>query len=144
MRVLGLDLGDKTLGIAISDALRMTAQPREVFTFKTAHYKHALEYTVNYIKSENISTVVLGLPKNMNNTEGERAEISRRFAKKLEAATDAEVILWDERLSSAQVERTLIAGGVRRENRKQHIDKLAATVILQTYLDAQGSLHSQG
>jgi len=135
MKTLGLDLGDKTLGIAISDALGMMAHGVETFTFKTAHYKHALKYIVAYMKKENVSTIVLGLPKNMNNTEGERAEISRRFAKKLEAATGVEVILWDERLTTAQVERTLIAGGVRRENRKQHIDKLAATVILQSYLD---------
>ena len=137
MKTLGLDLGDKTLGIAMSDALGMMAQPRETFTFKRAHYKHALEYIVAYIKQENVSTIVLGLPKHMNNTEGERAEVSRRFAKKIEVATDARVILWDERLTTMQVERTLIEGGVRRENRKNHIDKLAATVILQSYLDSR-------
>jgi len=137
MRVLGLDLGDKTLGIAISDALGVTAQARETFTFKTAHYKHALEYVTEYVKKENVSMVILGLPKNMDNSEGERAEISRRFAKRIENATGVRVMLWDERLTTMQVERTLIECGVRRENRKKHIDKLAATVILQSYLDAR-------
>jgi len=137
MKTLGLDLGDKTLGIAISDALGVIAHGVETFTFKTAHYKHALEHVIAYTGKENISTIVLGLPKNMNNSEGEKAEISRRFAKKLEVATGIQVILWDERLTSMQVERTLIEGGVRRSNRKKYIDKLAATVILQSYLDCK-------
>jgi len=138
MKVLGLDLGDKTLGIAISDALGMTAQPRETFTFKTNHYKHAIEYIVAFLKKENISSIVLGLPLNMDNTEGKRAELSRQFAKKLESAAGVKVILWDERLTTMQADRILIDGGVRRENRKNHIDKLAATLILQSFLDNRG------
>lgn len=139
MKTLGLDLGSKTLGIAMSDALGMMAHGIETFTFKTEHYKHAVEYVTEIIEKENISTVVLGLPKNMNNTIGERGEISRRFAKKVEDATGVQVILWDERMTTLQVERVLIDGGVRREKRKKHVDKLAATVILQSYLDSKTS-----
>ena len=136
MQIIGLDLGDKTLGIAISDALGMMAHGVETFSFKTAHYQHAVVYLADFIKKENVAKFVLGLPKNMNGSEGERAAISRRFAQKLTAATGLEVVLWDERLTSMQAERVLIAGDVRRENRKNYIDKIAATVILQSYLDA--------
>ncbi|MCL2558843.1 MAG: Holliday junction resolvase RuvX [Turicibacter sp.] len=138
MKTLGLDLGDKTLGVAMSDALGMMAHGVETFTFKTAHYKHALEYIVDVLKKENVSTIVLGLPKNMDNTEGERAEISRRFAKKVEESTGIPVVLWDERLTTMQADRVLIDGGMRRENRKKHVDKLAATLILQSYLESKG------
>jgi len=134
-KVLGLDLGSKTLGIAISDRFATIAQPVETFQFKTNHYKHAIEYVKNLVKKESISTIVLGLPINLNNTESERSETSRRFAKKLEDATKLNVVLWDERLSTMEVERVLIKGGVRREKRKEHVDKLAASVILQNYLD---------
>lgn len=138
MKTLGLDLGSKTLGVAISDALGMMAQPRGTFIFKTEHYKHAVEYVVDLTKKENISTIVLGLPKNMDNTEGERVDRSRRFAKKVEDATGINVILWDERMTTIQASRVLIDGGVRRENRKKYIDKLAATLILQSYLEHKG------
>ncbi|MCL1990694.1 MAG: Holliday junction resolvase RuvX [Defluviitaleaceae bacterium] len=137
MKTLGLDLGDKTLGIAMSDSLGMVAHGIETFTFKTAHYKHALEYLVNFLKKEDISTIVLGMPKNMDNTIGERAHISQRFAKKVEIMTGRNVVLWDERLTTTEANRVLIAGGVRRENRKDHLDQLAATLILQSYLDRQ-------
>jgi len=136
MKILGLDLGDKTLGIAISDALGLMAHGVETFTFKTKHYKHALEHLLVVIEKENVSTIVLGLPKNMDNSEGERALISRRFAKKIESSTSVKIVLWDERLTTAQAEQVLIKGNVRRENRKNHVDKIAATLILQNYLDA--------
>jgi len=138
MRTLGLDLGDKTLGIAISDVFDMVAQGVETFTFKTAHYKHAINHVVEMSKKENISTIVLGYPLNMNHTEGERGEISRRFARRVEVATGIKVILWDERLTTIQASHVLIDGGVRRENRKKYVDKLAATIILQSYLDSRG------
>ena len=138
MRILGLDLGSKTLGIAISDTLGMIAHSVETFTFKTEHYKHAVDYVAAIIKKENISTIVLGHPLNMNATEGEGAKRSRRFAKKIEDATDVKVVLWDERLTTIQASRILISGGVRRENRKKHADKIAATIILQSYLDNRG------
>ena len=137
MKTLGLDLGSQTLGIAISDVFGKVANPRETFTFKSAHYKHAVAHVAEMVQKEKITTVVLGLPKNMNNTEGERGEISRRFAKKIEVATGIHVILWDERMTTIQVERLLIACGVRRNNRKKYVDKLAATIILQSYLDSK-------
>jgi len=138
MKILGLDLGSKTLGVAMSDALGMVAHGVETFTFKTAHYKHAVDYVVEIVRKESISTIVLGYPLNMNNTEGERGVLSRRFAKKLEVAVGVKVILWDERMTTMQASRVLIDGGVRRENRKKHVDKLAATLILQSYLDSRG------
>jgi len=138
MRILGLDLGSKTLGIAISDALGMIAHGVETFTFKTEHYKRAVDYVAELIKKENVSTIVLGHPLNMDGTEGERAKSSRRFAKKVEGATGVKVVLWDERLTTMQAHRVLIDGGVRRENRKKHTDKIAATIILQNYLDSRG------
>ena len=137
MKILGLDLGTKTLGIAISDEVGMMAHSVETFAFKTEHYKHAFKYVIAFIKKENISTIILGYPLNLNNTEGERGDRSRRFAKKVESATGVKVILWDERLTSMQVRRVLIDGGVRRENRRKYADKLAATIILQSYLDSE-------
>ena len=137
MKILGLDLGSKTLGVAISDALGIMAQPRETFMFKTEHYKHAIEYVVELTNKESISIIVLGLPKNMDNTEGDRVEKSRRFAKKIEDATGIKVVLWDERMTTMQANRVLIDGGVRREDRKKYVDKLAATIILQSYLESK-------
>jgi putative Holliday junction resolvase len=104
MKTVGLDLGEKTLGIAISDALGMMAHGVETFVFTTAHYKHAVEHLVEFTKTNSVTKFVLGLPKNMDGTEGERAEISRRFAKKLTDATGLPVILWDERLTCMQAE----------------------------------------
>lgn len=135
-KVLGLDLGSKTLGIAISDVFATFAQPIETFQFKTNHYKHAIEYVAALVEKEQVATVVLGLPISLNNTENERSEISRRFAQKLEKATNINVVLWDERMTTMEVERVLIDGGVGRKKRKDYVDKLAATVILQSYLDA--------
>jgi len=136
MKTIGLDLGSVTLGVSISDALGMMAHGVETFKFAKDHYKDAVAYVVNFVVRENVSKIVLGLPKNMNNSEGERAELSRRFAAKLENATGLPVVLWDERMTTMQVERVLIEGGVRRENRKKHVDKMAATIILQSYLDS--------
>ena len=138
MRVVGLDLGSKTLGIAMSDALGMMAHGVETFPFTTAHYKHAILHLVEFVEKESVAKFILGIPKNMDGSEGERAAISRRFAEKLKVATGLPVILWDERLTSMQAQRVLIDGNVRRENRKAHIDKLAAVIILQSYLDANG------
>jgi len=139
MKALGLDLGSVTLGVALSDALGLMAHGIETFKFTKDHYKDAVTYVVDFVAREKISKIVLGLPKHMNNDEGERAKISRRFAAKLELATGIPVILWDERMTTMQVERVLIEGGVRRENRKKHVDKMAATIILQSYLDSVGS-----
>ena len=125
MRIIGLDYGTKTVGVAVSDALMITAQPLETIERKSAN------------KLRQAERIVLGYPKNMNNTIGERAEATEQFKEDLERRTGLEVILWDERLSTVEAERILMDTGVRRENRKQYVDKMAAAVILQNYLDSQ-------
>lgn len=138
MRILGLDYGTKTVGVAISDALMLTAQPLETITRKSAgKLRQTLARIEAIIEEYEVERIVLGYPKNMNNTIGERAEASEAFQEALERRTGLEVVLWDERLTTAESERVLMAGGVRRENRKAVIDQMAAVLILQSYLDRQ-------
>ena len=128
MRVIGLDYGTKTVGVALSDALGITAQPVETIT------------RIEEIISQNdVDRIVVGLPKNMNNTVGERAEACMEFAKNLERRTGLEVVMWDERLTTVSAEKALMESGVRRENRKAVIDQIAAVFILQGYLDSQSN-----
>ena len=147
MRVLGLDYGTKTVGVAVSDPLKLTAQPLETIERKSAN---KLRQTLARIEAildeyntagdkEKIELIVLGYPKNMNNSEGERCEATLEFKDDLERRTGLEVVLWDERLTTVEAERILKDGGVRRENRKTYIDKMAAAVTLQNYLDAKCS-----
>ena len=124
MRIMGLDYGSKTVGVAISDALRLTAQAVET-----------IERKEELIKKYDVEKIVLGFPKHMNNDIGERAQQSMEFGEMLKRRTGLEVILWDERLTTVEAERTLIESNVRRENRKKHIDQIAAVFILQGYLD---------
>lgn len=138
MRILGLDYGTKTVGVAISDALMITAQPVETITRKSAgKLRQTLARIEAIIEEYGVERIVLGYPKNMNNTVGERAEASEAFQEALERRTGLEVVLWDERLTTAESERVLMAGGIRRENRKAVIDQMAAVLILQSYLDRQ-------
>ena len=145
MRILGLDYGTKTVGVAVSDPLEITAQPVETIDRKSAN---KLRQTLARIEAliqayseqetqETVEKIVLGYPKNMNNTEGDRCEATQAFKEDLERRTGLEVILWDERLTTVEAERILIESGVRRENRKTYIDKMAAAVILQSYLDSR-------
>lgn len=136
MKVLGLDLGTRTCGIAISDALGMMAHGVETFRFEENQYKKAIQHVQELVKTHRVSKIVLGLPKNMNGSIGERGQVTQEFAKKLEEATNVTVILWDERLTTMQVERVLIQADVSRSKRKKVVDKLAATIILQSYLDS--------
>ena len=136
MKTLGLDLGTRTLGIAISDALGMMAHGVETFRFEETHYKKAIQHVQQLVKTQHVSKIVLGLPKNMNGSIGERGQVTQDFAKKLEEATNVKVILWDERLTTMQVERVLIQADVSRNKRKKVVDKMAATIILQSYLDS--------
>lgn len=136
MKYLGLDLGTKTVGIAISDALRITAQGLEVFKFQENHYVRAIERVLELIKEHNITKVILGYPKNMDGSIGDSGKRSENFLKRLEEKTDIDIILWDERLSTAEVQKILISADVKRKNRKNVVDKLAAQVILQSYLDS--------
>jgi len=135
MKVLGLDLGTKTLGIAISDALGITAQGVDVFNFAQNDFNKALEHVEQLVKERNVSKIVLGYPKNMNNTIGERAKMCERFKKKLENRMQIEVILEDERMTSISANNAMINADVSRKKRKQKIDMIAAQIILQAYLD---------
>lgn len=137
MRIIGLDYGTKTVGVAVSDALMITAQPLETIERKSANkLRQTLARIESIIEEYQAERIVLGYPKNMNNTIGERAEATEQFKEDLERRTGLEVILWDERLSTVEAERILMDTGVRRENRKQYVDKMAAAVILQNYLDS--------
>ena len=137
MRVLGLDYGSKTVGVAVSDPLGLTAQGVETVWRKQENkLRRTLARIEEIISEYQVTEIVLGYPKNMNNTIGERAQKSLEFKEMLERRTGLEVIMWDERLTTVAAEQTLIESGVRRENRKQYVDKIAAVFILQGYLDS--------
>lgn len=136
MRVIGLDYGTKTVGVAVSDALGITAQGIETITRKESNkLRQTLARIEELIEEYDVDTIVIGLPKNMNNTIGERAEDCQEFADKLERRTGLPVVMWDERLTTVAADRVLQETGVRRENRKAVIDQIAAVFILQGYLD---------
>lgn len=134
-KILGLDVGDKWIGVAISDALGFTAQG--VKTIKRESNKQTYEEIHEIIERENITKVVVGLPKNMNNTVGPQSEKVMKFATKLHNKFGVEIIYVDERMSTMSAQRILIEADVRRENRKKYVDKIAATYILQMYLDSK-------
>ena len=138
MRIIGLDFGTKTVGVAISDPLMVTAQPVETITRKSANkLRQTLARIEELIVENRVELIVLGYPKNMNNTTGERAQACEAFKEDLERRTALPVVLWDERMTTMESERILMAGGVRRENRKAVIDQMAAVLIRQSYMDAQ-------
>jgi len=131
-----LDYGSRTVGAAICDPLGITAQGLETITRKEENkLRRTCARIEELIREYEVGLIVLGYPKNMNNTEGERAQKVSEFKEMLERRTGKEVILWDERLSTVSSERVLMMGGVRREKRKEFIDKIAAALILQGYLD---------
>ena len=137
MRVLGLDYGSKTVGVAVSDPLGLTAQRLETIWRKQENkLRKTLAQVEELVKEYEVERIVLGYPKNMNNTVGERAEKALEFKEMLERRIGIPVIMWDERLTTVEADRTLIEAGVRRENRKQYLDGLAAVFILQGYLDS--------
>ena len=139
MRVMGLDYGSKTVGVAVSDPLGLTAQGIETVWRKQENKLRQTLARIEELAAEyQAEKIVLGLPKNMNNTIGERAEKTLEFREMLERRTGLPVVMWDERLTTVEAERTLMEASVRRENRKQYLDQLAAVFILQGYLD---SLH---
>lgn len=136
MRIMGLDVGDKTIGIAISDELGWTAQGLEVL--RRTNLKQDLNRLKELVNQYEIKSIVVGLPKNMNGTIGPRGEICKEFANKIkEKITIADVILWDERLSTVSAERALLEADVSRKKRKKVIDKMAAAIILQNFLDSK-------
>ena len=137
MRIMGLDYGSKTVGVAISDPLGLTAQGVEIIRRKSENkMRQTLARIEELVAQYQVEEIVVGLPKNMNNDVGERAEKALEFAEMLRRRTELEVVMWDERLTTVEAERTLIETGVRRENRKKVIDTVAAVFILQGYLDS--------
>ncbi len=139
-KIMGLDYGSVTVGVAISDSMHLTAQPVEVIKRKhETKLRQTFARLEQLIAEHDVEKIVLGFPKNMNNSEGERAEKTKEFKEKLEKRTGLEVLLWDERMTTVAAMEVLKEGKVRRENRKQYVDKIAAVFILQGYLDFIGS-----
>ena len=132
---MGLDLGDKRIGVAVSDPLGWTAQGKVVIESKDqlSDIKHIVSLTEEY----NVEKIVIGLPKNMNNTIGPRAQKTLDFVAALKKESSIPIITWDERLTTKEAERTLIKADISRKKRKEVIDKMAAMIILQNYLDSQ-------
>lgn len=136
MKYLGLDLGSRTLGIAISDSTTTIATAYKVIRHNE-EYEKLLADVIQIVEEEHISKIILGFPKNMDNTIGFKGNLSIEFKKKLEEKINVPVILQDERLTTREAELVLISNNTRRKNRKKVIDKLAATIILQSFLDKE-------
>ncbi len=140
-RIIGLDFGSKTVGVAVSDPLGITAQGVEIIRRESENkLRRTLARIEALIDEYQAESIVLGFPKNMNNTIGERAEKTLTFKEMLERRTGLPVALWDERLTTVEANRTLMESKVRREKRKEFVDKLAAVYILQGYLDSLGRM----
>ncbi len=136
MRILGLDFGSKTVGVAVSDALLLTAQGVEIVRRQSpSKLRQTLARIEEIIKEYEVDRIVLGYPKNMNNTEGERCEKTNEFKDMLERRTGLSVVLWDERLTTVSADNYMMESGIRREDRKKYVDEIAAVFILQGYLD---------
>jgi len=135
MRCLGLDLGSKTLGIAISDRTNFIASVYKTIFFKDEDYSSLIEPLKEIVKNEDIGTIVLGLPKNMNNSLGPRALITLEFKEMLEKELNIPVVMEDERLTSVISNNILISANISRNKRKKKVDGMAAEIILQSYLD---------
>ncbi len=136
MRIMGLDFGSKTVGVAISDPLLITAQGIEIIRRKEENkLRQTLARIEELIVEYEVEEIVLGMPKNMNATEGIRVELTNEFKEKLERRTGLPVALWDERLTTVAADKAMMEAGIRREKRKDYVDMIAATLILQGYLD---------
>ncbi len=136
MRIMGLDFGSKTVGVAISDELLITAQGIEIIRRKDENkLRQTLARIEELIVEYQVEEIVLGLPKNMNDTEGIRVELTNEFKEKLERRTGLSVHMWDERLTTVAADKAMIEAGIRREKRKDYVDMIAAVFILQGYLD---------
>ena len=139
MRIMGLDFGSKTVGVAVSDSLLLTAQGVEIIRRKEENkLRQTLARIEELIVEYEVEEIVLGLPKNMNATEGIRVELTNEFKDKLERRTGLPVTMWDERLTTVAADKAMMEAGIRRENRKDYVDMIAATLILQGYLDYRG------
>ena len=133
MRIIALDIGDVRIGVAVSDFMRIIANPRETYIRKNEDAD--IEYFIQLAKKEEADTFVVGLPINMDGTEGPRVELCRAFGEKLKEKSGLKVEYQDERLTTVTAERMVIEADVRRDKRKQVIDKVAATIILESYLN---------
>jgi len=144
MRIMGLDFGSKTVGVAISDPLLITAQGIEIIRRKEENkLRQTLARIEELIVEYEVGEIVLGLPKNMNATEGVRAELTNEFREKLERRTGLPVTMWDERLTTVAADKAMMEAGIRREKRKDYVDMIAATLILQGYLDRRAGSAAQ-
>ena len=136
MRIMGLDFGSKTVGVAVSDPLLLTAQGVEIIRRKEENkLRQTLARIEELIVEYEVEKIVLGLPKNMNASEGMRVELTEEFKEKLERRTGLPVVFWDERLTTVAADKAMMEVGIRRENRKDYVDMIAASLILQGYLD---------
>lgn len=136
MRIMGLDFGSKTVGVAVSDPLLITAQGLEIIRRKEENkLRQTLARIEELITEYEVEEIVLGLPKNMNASDGVRVELTNEFKEKLERRTGLTVTMWDERLTTVAADKAMMEAGIRRENRKDYVDKIAAALILQGYLD---------
>lgn len=136
MRIMGLDFGSRTVGVAVSDSLLVTAQGLEIIRRPEANkLRRTLARIEELILEYEVEEIVLGYPRNMNATDGPRVELTREFQEKLERRTGLSVTLWDERLTTVAADRAMMEAGIRRERRGEYVDKIAAALILQGYLD---------
>ena len=141
MRIMGLDYGTKTVGVAISDDMMITAQPVETIVRERANKLRKTYQRIEELISQNdVEKIVIGKPLNMNGTEGEMVQLMREFSQELSRRTGLEIIEVDERLTTSEADRILKETGVAISGRKEHIDKMAAAIILQTYLDMNREL----
>ena len=144
MRIMGLDFGSKTVGVAISDPLLITAQGITIIRRKEDNkLRQTLAQIEELIQEYEVTEILLGNPKNMNDTLGDRSKLSEEFKEKLERRTGLPVVLWDERLTTVAADKAMMEAGIRREHRKEHVDRIAATFILQGYLDYRKNMEEQ-
>lgn len=137
MRILGLDYGSKTVGVAVSDPMLITAQGVEIIRRESeGKIRKTYQRIEELCKEYEVEKIVLGYPKNMNGTDGERAQKSLEFKEALERRTGIPVIMWDERLTTVSADNVMMESGIRRENRKEYVDEIAAMIILQNYLES--------
>ncbi len=145
MRIMGLDFGSKTVGVAVSDELLLTAQGLEIIRRKEENkQRQTLARIEELIVEYGVTEIVLGYPKNMNDTLGDRVQKTEEFKEKLERRTGLPVVLWDERLTTVAADKLMMEAGIRRENRKEYVDQIAASFILQGYLDYIGNQRKDG
>ena len=141
-RIMGLDYGDKTVGVAISDEMQLTAQPVETIVRERINkMRRTFARIEDLIEEYDVETIVIGLPKKLNNEEGERCKLTREFGSRMEQRTGLTVVYQDERLTTVSADAVLQEGGIRKDRRTQYLDKMAASILLQTYLD--GMAHQQ-